>query len=208
MKSIITVLALTTLLVGGWANAETAAERDEAREAFRAGDAAFQASHFEEALAAFERGYQLSQRPRFLLNVAHTQRKLGQDREALATYQRFLLTDPKPEDRAIANEMVTEIEARLAQEDSAKARQALERTQPPEHTQAPQAVPQPVITAEPVVLNTTATIDEQPSKAFYQRWPFWATVGGVVVVGAVGVLLLSGGDSDGRQSGSWGDLRL
>lgn len=201
MKRIHILVVLGALLAGGQAVAQAPDEQEAARKAFREGDAAFKASRFEEALTAFERGYELSRRPRFLLNIAHTQRKLGQMRAALASYRRFLLTDPKPDDRDMAKDMAAEIEALLAEEDALRAANA-----PPPPTQPPQAAPEPLVAPAPVVLDAGSEPDDSP--ALYERWPFWAGVGVVVVAGVVAAVLLSGGDEAAPRSGSWGELRL
>ncbi len=203
MKPIHILVVFGTLLASGHALAEPPDEQEAARKAFREGDAAFKASRFEDALGAFERGYELSRRPRFLLNIAHTQRKLGQMRAALASYRRFLLTDPKPEDRDMAKDMAAEIETLLAEEDALRATTA---PPPPPPTQPPQVAPEPLVAPAPVVLEASPEPEESP--ALYERWPFWAGVGVVVVAGVVAAVLLSGGDESAPRSGSWGELRL
>lgn len=199
MKSLLYVMVFAACaLCAPHVSAETAEEKAAARQAFVKGDAAFRANRFEEALSAFEEGYALSRRPRFLLNIGHTQRKLGHMREALASYRRFLLTDPKPDDQALARQMVTEIEALLAEEAALAPQQA---------TQPPPPAPEPMVAAPPVVLEAEAP-DEGADKPVYHRWYFWAGVTAVVAAGVIAALALGGGGSDDVRSGSWGELRL
>lgn len=204
MKTTFAVLVILLSLVAeatAWAQSDA---QDQARKAFVRGDAAYKASRFDEALAAFTEGYDLSRRPRFLLNIAHTQRKLGHMRAAAATYRRFLLTDPKPEDRELAQQMVDEIEALLAEE------AALKPSSPSPPDLAPPPEPPPAertaTAASPMVLEAEAPTASEP--ALYTRWYFWAGVTGVVALGVLGAIALSADEPDAKRAGSWGELRL
>ena len=80
---------------------------DEARGAFQAGQAAYRAGRFPEALTYFQRAYELTQEPDVLYNVATVHERLRHDREALDAYRHYLEARPESQDRA-------NIEARIA----------------------------------------------------------------------------------------------
>lgn len=197
------VVALGVLLAlvyaGGRAFAETPAQRTAAKRAFVQGDEAFKQDRFEDALKAFQEGYALSDKPRFLLNIAHCQRKLGQLAEALASYKQFLATDPKAGDRELAEQMVAEVEPLVAQENAAR----IQREQAAQLAVAP-APPAP--TPAPTTHETIDVVEKTPAP-LYTRWYFWAGIGAVVVAGVAVGFALSGGD-DSKQVGSWGEIRL
>jgi len=179
--------------------AETPAQRTAAKEAFVRGDAAFKQERFEDALAAFKSGFELSEKPRFLLNIGHCQKKLGRLEEALNSYQRFLATDPKPADRDLAQQMVDEVTPLVAQEKA-------EREQRERAAQLAMSPPPPPAAAT-VPLNNIQAQTTEPDVPIYSRWYFWAGVGVVVVAGVVAGVALSGGD-DTNHVGTWGEVRL
>lgn len=182
----------------GLAVAETPAQRMAAKQAFVDGDAAFKQERFEDALSAFKNGFELSAKPRFLLNIGHCQKKLGRFSESLDSYQRFLATDPKSADRELAQQMVDEVTPLVAQEKA--EREQRERT-----AQLALNPPPPV---EPTVpLNDVQAQTTVPNSPLYSRWYFWAGVGTVVAAGVLVGVALSGGDST-KQVGSWGEVRL
>ena len=57
---------------------------------FLQGEALYRDGKWAEALADFRAGYALDPRPEFLINIAQTERRLGQRDEALASCERFL----------------------------------------------------------------------------------------------------------------------
>src|SRR5438045_3180508 len=67
-------------LVPGFASRAQAAEPESvarARELYKSGEKAFKAGKYEEALHDLDTGYQLSNRPLFLLNMGHAERRRG-----------------------------------------------------------------------------------------------------------------------------------
>ena len=101
---------------------DTATEDSEqaARRHFAEGDAAFKAGHYDDALKEFEAGYAVSRRPGFLLNMAHTQRKLGHLREARSLYKKYLLVDANSKLRDEVRSVIAELDSALADEDQAE----------------------------------------------------------------------------------------
>jgi hypothetical protein len=110
-------LLLMTALAVGTASPVAAAESAEAREArahYRKGEEAFKAGRFEEAFQEWQQGYRLSNRPLFLLNMAHAQRRRGELSSARALYQRFLLIEPQSKLRDEIEGVLAEIDETLA----------------------------------------------------------------------------------------------
>lgn len=92
----------------------------EARSEFEAGAIVFAEGGFAEALAHFERSYELSGRPELLYNIAICHDRLRHDRLAVQNYDAFLEALPETERRA-------EVEARLPALREAIAREDAER---------------------------------------------------------------------------------
>jgi hypothetical protein len=65
-------------------------QQKEADRHFKSGVALFKEAKYAEALAEFERAYEIAPHPLVLYNIAGCHRELSQYREAVATYQRFL----------------------------------------------------------------------------------------------------------------------
>jgi tetratricopeptide (TPR) repeat protein len=89
-------------------NASDAERRElEARQYFELGRLAFIDGRFEEALQAFERSYELSQRALLLFNIGSAHDRLRHEREALQAFERYLEAEPDAENRG-------EVEGRIA----------------------------------------------------------------------------------------------
>lgn len=101
---------------------------EEARGAFTAGQAAYRAGHFAEALNYFQRAYDLTHESALLYNVALMNDRLRHDQEALDTYRRYLAENPEFEGRE-------NVEARIA-----VLEDALRRVEPAPDDQAATAV--------------------------------------------------------------------
>lgn len=202
-KRVATVCLVAALYFGGGqAMAETPAQRTAAKKAFVEGDAAFKQERFEDALAAFKTGHELSGKPRFVLNIAHCQRKLGRFAEALASYQQFLATETKPADREVAEQMIAEVRPLLAEQEAERERaKQLALASPP-------PAPPPPLPAPVLPENDGGLVQASPADVpIYSRWYFWAGLGAVVVAGVAAAVALSG-DESAKQNGSWGQLRL
>jgi tetratricopeptide (TPR) repeat protein len=91
---------------------EDAMER--ARAHYEAGRALFSLGSYQEALREFTAGYQLAGKPRFLVNLGQTYRKLGQLEEARAMYRRFLDQVPRDDpDRTAVLTLLGEVEREM-----------------------------------------------------------------------------------------------
>src|SRR5581483_2640659 len=101
---------------------EAAADEGEqtARRHFAQGDAAYKAGRYDDALKEFEAGYAISQRPGFLVNMGHSEHKLGHLREARALYKKYLLVDANSKLRDEVRALIRELDSALADEDRAE----------------------------------------------------------------------------------------
>lgn len=159
---------------------EPDAARDAAaREAFESGRNAYDLGRFSEALAAYERSYELSHRPLLLFNIARAAEADGRPARAIEAYEGYLQAVPDADNRAFA-------EARLS-----KLRGAAPASAPP--VVSPKAAAD---TLAPAPMSTTAVAAEggstppkredapQPARPVWKRAWFWGVIG-AVVAGAV-----------------------
>ncbi len=86
---------------------------EEAKTRFEAGQQAFKAGQFREAIAEFQGGYVLSRNPGFLLNIAVCYRKLGEPQQALDNFRDFLAAEPDSPRRPEVEKHVAELETLL-----------------------------------------------------------------------------------------------
>src|SRR5262245_2865864 len=108
------VLTFAVLLLSAGARAETAQEVERAKNHFEAGRALFQLGEYQRAAREFEAGNQIAPRPRFLLNMGHCYRKLGQREKAVDAFRSFLSqASPADPDRPVASKFLEELEREL-----------------------------------------------------------------------------------------------
>ncbi|HZS39334.1 MAG TPA: tetratricopeptide repeat protein [Polyangia bacterium] len=112
---------------------------EESRRHFTVGDELYRAGRYEDALREFERGYALSPRPAFLLNLAQAHRKLKRYDEAIADCTRFLATEPPPEVASSVNQLLQQL--RSERDAAALAPRVVERP--------PEIAPPPIVVAPP-----------------------------------------------------------
>jgi tetratricopeptide (TPR) repeat protein len=92
---------------------------DEARAAFEAGQIAYGAGRFAEALSYFERAYELTEEPDLLYNVATVHDRLRHDEEALAAYRAYLEARPDAPDRPNIEARIRVLEEAIAADEQA-----------------------------------------------------------------------------------------
>jgi len=188
-----------------------------ARQHFKAGERAFNAGDFAKALAEFEAGYQLVPRPGFLLNMAHSERRLGHAVRARELYQRYLDADPGSPQRDEILGFIAEIDRALGSsaipgsdpsppqaESPAPAPAAPPQTEepvapPPAAAARTRASPAPLPPAPPPVEDATPLISTEPSSSdpepesegrpLYRRWWFWTAIGVVAVGVTAGIIV-------------------
>src|SRR5215470_5761080 len=89
-------------------------EQKEADRHFKAGVALFKDARFAEALAEFERAYEIAPHPLVLYNIAGCHRELSHYSEAVTYYGRFLADGPGKVPQARLAAAQTELDAILA----------------------------------------------------------------------------------------------
>ncbi len=207
--------ALALLLLVGplWPSATMAAEgagaasedgEQAARRHYSQGEAAFKAGQYDVARKEFEAGYAASRRPGFVLNMAHTERKLGHLRDARALYKKYLLVEPTSKLRDEVRAVINELDSALADEDLAERgrKDGANQGASPAPTTEPVPVAPPVVPApaprmaaptpgpEPLVSRAAGPAAEPAPgpRPFYRRGWFWVTVGAVVVAGSAAAI--------------------
>jgi tetratricopeptide (TPR) repeat protein len=172
--------------------AQSKADIKAAKQAYSRGEKAFADGRYEESLVEFEKGYGLSQKELFLLNIAYAHEKLGHLEAAIDYYERYLATGLEAEERA-------EVEARVAE---------VKAAMPPPTPPPPPIVAVPEKEENPLLAQKAVEPKAEPASVpLTERWEFWAGVGAVVVLGIViGVAASSGPEFQSR--GSWGARQL
>jgi tetratricopeptide (TPR) repeat protein len=165
------------------------AER-QARDHYRKGDEAYGAGRYQDAYREFAEGYQLAPRPVFLLNMGHSERRLGHLADARALYQKFLLVEPQSPYAPEVQQVIGEIDSYLAIEAASRSPTDPSPAGAPSIGAAPAEVPpypvamssaaSPAVTAPPL----------PPQPPLYRRWWVWASVAGVLAAGVTTTVLL------------------
>ncbi len=82
-----------------------------ARELFASGDAAYAEGRYEEALAAFEEAYALSNRPQLLFNISNALERAGRYAEAASALEKYLAS-AKAKDRDLIQKRLANLKKR------------------------------------------------------------------------------------------------
>ncbi|MCA9605036.1 MAG: tetratricopeptide repeat protein [Myxococcales bacterium] len=128
---------------------ESDVAHEEAASAFHAGQAAYEAGRFPEALTYFERAYELTHEPDLLYNIATVQDRLRRDADALASYRAYLEAVPDTEARANIEARIQVLEAAVAA--SQQAAPLPDPVVEPEPEPEPEVEPAPVVSNDPGV---------------------------------------------------------
>jgi tetratricopeptide (TPR) repeat protein len=175
------VLVAALMVVAAVSSAEAAGGKAEAKRHYRKGVTEYNLGHFENAIAEFDQAYSLDPSPILLYNIAQAHRKLGDNRQALFFFRRYLDEDPRTKDRAQVEQSIHELEE--ASRTSAVA--------PPPAAAAPPPPPTPVVTPTPEPAPAPVIIEQidQPAAraepASWQRPAAWVAAG--LAVGAAGL---------------------
>ena len=100
------VIALAIVLYAGVA----VAEPNEAERLYGEGQTAYDAKRYDEAIAKWERSYELSHLPGLVFNLAQAYRLSGSCTKAVDTYHKFIQLDPSSTERATAEGWIKDIE--------------------------------------------------------------------------------------------------
>lgn len=153
---VIALLALPlTALAGPKEKAKAQKHMEKAQEAHQAGN-------YEGALGELQAAYAADPQPDLLYAIGQVYVKLGKCEDAIASYDKFLATNPPADAAGLANEAITACKAQLAPPPP-----------PPEPTPPPAPAPPP----------------EPESRPFYADKIGTALVGGGVVSSVVGIVL-------------------
>lgn len=162
---------------------------EEGRGLFVAGRAAYEEGRYADALAYFQRSYEVSQRAALLYNIGQAQDRLRYDAEALESFRKYVALMPDAPNVKEANNRIRALEAiveRATKEREAAAAVATANESAPAAS-APSAASEP---AEPAPTQpapaaaTAATSDKAEGGGLLSQWWFW-TAAGVVVSGVV-----------------------
>ena len=105
----------------------------DARALFLKGDTAYAEARYEDALAAFQKSYDLSGRPQLLFNIANALERLGRLPEAIDALEKYLASG-KVKDKPVVETRLANLKKRLddqkrAEERAARDREEAERKQ-------------------------------------------------------------------------------
>ncbi|HEY7374013.1 MAG TPA: hypothetical protein VIF57_17765 [Polyangia bacterium] len=106
---VIAIVAVAVLAMTGGAGAQSKIQA--ARDAAENGRRAYNLSHWDEAIAGFEKAYQLSGDPALLFNLAQAHRQAGHGNEAVHFYKTYLREQPSGPNREIAEKQLNELKA-------------------------------------------------------------------------------------------------
>ncbi len=87
--------------------------QESARDAYEQGREAFEARRYDDALANFERAYELERRPELLFNIGSALDRLGRAEEAVIRYEAFLAAMPDAENRPYVESRLTILRSQL-----------------------------------------------------------------------------------------------
>jgi tetratricopeptide (TPR) repeat protein len=187
----VAVFLLAIALAGapGTARADAA----QARAHFEKGRSYFEVDEYEKAIEEFKAAHVEKPDPAYLLNIAECYRHLGEYKQAVAFYRRFLTLAPGSDPlRPKCAKRIAELEGK---EDEPLHRSAPPpaATEPP--PRLPAAAPPPEVEAPAVTIEATPA-PPPPEHPFYTRGWFIAAVAAAVVAGSVGVWAATRSGSD------------
>ena len=194
-----------------------------ARAHFDLGKRYFEVDEYRKAMEEFKAAHIEEPDPAFLYNIAECHRHLGENREALVFYRRFLQLAPaNAPARPSIEKRIAELQARVRDEQAAaagatggaavrapasppgSASGSTATSTSPTPTGEPSAVGRPALEPQAAPAAAPAlTLASEPNAApesppasaqpFYKRGWFYAVVGGALLAGTLGVWALSSG---------------
>jgi tetratricopeptide (TPR) repeat protein len=113
---LVALLALGLASAAGNAHAQPKPDKPtaeaHAKELFAKGDAAYAEGRYEEALAAFQEAYALSNRPQLLFNISNALERLGRYAEAVEALEKYLASG-KAKDRDVVQKRLANLKKRV-----------------------------------------------------------------------------------------------
>ncbi len=162
-------LFVVVALLAACATARAADLREQAKEHYQVGRAAYEAGRWQAALIEFQRAYAIVPIPDLIYNIGHCQERLNRYAEAAASYRLFLAAKPDAQERK-------ELETRIVELDRL-ASSPPPALPPPSIDLTVRAPPPPIAPAGPPV----------GKKPLYRRWWLWTAVGAAALAVGLGV---------------------
>jgi hypothetical protein len=109
------VTLLIAALIAAWPGAARAEDRvtEEARQHYEEATKHYDLGHWDEAIAEYEKAYELRPDPSFLYNLAQVNRRKGDARKALDLYKNYLRKDPKSPKREEVEEKIAALQKQI-----------------------------------------------------------------------------------------------
>jgi len=192
------LVGLRTLLLLGGLSALPAAARDpaetRAREHFRAGQQAYEAGKYDEALKSFSEAYGLHPMPGLLFNIGQCHRKLGNYDRAAVFYQQYLELSRSRENFSAVRALLSEVQTADREQKRKTAEEGLRQKQIKLAGTA--NVSRDLGLKEASASSARAEqIAKPPSDSIFKKWWFWTGVG-VIAAGTTAYVVVSQHSSD------------
>jgi tetratricopeptide (TPR) repeat protein len=220
-------LALAAALVSVGRASAAPNPREQAKIEFDKGQVQYRVGHFQEALEAYTRAYELFPAAALLFNIGQCHKNLQNHERAIFFFEGYLHDETNPARRALAQELLAEsraeldraaVSARAAKEKEKEANAnrspplanvsggASATTPPPLSPAAgtaPDVAPAPLLGA-----GRQASVPSDEATPVTRRWWFWAAIGVAAVGLATGVIFATSGGGTTRvpPSSSLGTL--
>lgn len=178
---IVTIVCAAALLATSGARAQSG-NAETAQAHFDRGAKLYNLGHFQEAIADFEKAYDLDPSPIFLFNIAQSHRQLGNKERALFFYRRYLEQAPRAPNRDDVERRMKDLQAALQQEAEAKQKpptdvpptvETRDREPPNDEAARSEATPSTVVAPPPA-----AAEDRRAWQLAVGLAPAFATVSG------------------------------
>jgi hypothetical protein len=154
-RGALSALGCAAVLVWSGVAAADDASDELARRHFDSGAAYLEESDYDNALKAFQKSYDLSQRPEILLNIATVQERRGDLAAAISALQAYLAAAPQSERAETTRLRIQNLQKRLDEAAAAQAPPAPLPPPPPPPRAAPPPPPAPPPQSEPNRLPAT-----------------------------------------------------
>ena len=151
-----------------------------ARKHFERAEKLYALGKFQDALGEYEAAFDARPLPGFLFNIGQCYRNLGNLRQAVFSYKKYLSFKPEARNRDAVEELIGDLEKKIAEEDrrGPRTKPAVRLDPPPSSDPVP---PRTIVIMKPDDPGPTA---DHP---VYTRWWFWTIVGAAAVGAGAGI---------------------
>jgi tetratricopeptide (TPR) repeat protein len=172
MPALLLLLALTS-----------ATPEQAARKHFEHAEKLYALGKFQDALVEYEAAYEAKPLPGFLFNIGQCYRNLGNYKQAVFSFKKYLDEKPDAKNRDAVEGLIADLEKKGAEQ---------EKRNKPDLTphSDPSPPPREVVVARPPE-------EPEPERPLYAKWWFWTIIGAAAVGAGVAIYAAtsSGGDS-------------